>query len=440
MILKTELKQQLKLSQGTIQKLELLSLPLLDMEAEIKKEEESNPFITVSSSKSAAEFYMPKIKSIPDDDGDEKSWWMERIIAEGENLYEHLEKQIAALDIDEDTKRVLLTLASALDDNGFFPSTASDYVKAEDRKYLCHALEILHSLDPVGIGAYSVPDSLSIQIKALEMNKEDEDNLIFIANNLEMIKNSRTDRIMKALDINEADAKSLIDIIKSLTPYPGEKFNQKWDNIVIPEIRIRKNRETKEIEITDYNDSLPEVSLNPEYQKMLADLEKDKKDKETLRFLEENKKKAEDLIDALNIRKTNSKRIAFYLLDKQKDFFQNGPSRLVPDTMTACAEALSLSLSTVSRIANGKAIETDWGLFPISYFFSSSSGFSKDDEAAISKNAIKEEIKKILEENKNSRLSDQKIADTLNEKGIKIARRTVAKYRNELNIETSYER
>ena len=174
------------------------------------------------------------------------------------------------------------------------------------------------------------------------------------------------------------------------------------------------------------------------YDSVLLALSYEDKGNTPIRSLED---KAEAIIDSIKLRTTNLHKIAIYLVNKQREFFDKGISHLLPDSQQNMASYLDLSASTVSRLCAKKYIETDWGTFPISFFFSSTRGFLKDDKEEASKNAIKARIKELLENWEGAKApSDQKISDALAKEGIKVARRTVAKYRAELAIESSYNR
>ena len=440
------LKQQLRLSQSQIQKLEMLALSYDELEAVIRKEEEVNPFLEVKAGRYSAESTYRPIDSSLDylskDEEDEKAGWMERAISVKESLYEHLRMQIETLNLSDKEKEAALIIASSLDSKGFLPQPLDQILPSRYEDVRESALKVVQSLDPAGVGASDYKESLKIQLKGLGKKKEDENNISYMIDNMELIKGSRTDLISKKLGIDEEEARLLIDVLKTLTPYPGEKYNTEFETYIHPDIAIKKNPSSGELEITDYGDNLPDVRLSAEYVDLEEEMKDDKKkNKGALAFLKTNRDKAEAIIDSIALRTTNLHRIAIYLVNKQKDFFERGISYLLPDTQQNMAEYLNLSASTVSRLCAKKYIETDWGTFPVSFFFSSTKGFLKSDEGEMSKNAIKARIKELIENYDGKKApSDQKISDMLAEEGIKVARRTVAKYRAELAIDSSYNR
>ena len=417
------LKQQLKLSQMQIQKLEMLALSYDELEERIRKEEETNPFLEVNAGRYSAESTYRTIDSSLDylskGDEDEKAGWMERAISVKESLYDHLRMQIETLGISQKEKEAALMIASSLDSRGFLSKDSSEILPHGYEDVAKDALKDIQGLDPAGVGAKDYKESLKIQLKALNLQKTDEEHISYMIDNMEAIKGGRTDIIAKKLDIDEEEAKLLIDILKTLTPYPGEKFNTEYETFIHPDIAIKKNSSTGELEIIDYGDNLPDVRLSTEYVNLEDEMREDrKKNREALSFLKASRDKAEAIIDSITLRTTSLHKIALYLVDKQRAFS-----------------------STVSRLCSKKYIETDWGTFPVSFFFSSTKGFLKSDDEEMSRNAIKARIKEIIENHEGTKApSDQKISDMLKAEGISVARRTVAKYRSELDIDSSYNR
>ena len=444
--LSLELKQQLKLSQMQIQKLEMLSLSYEELEAAIKKEQEENPYIEVQAGRYSAENTYYRADSSLDylskSDEDEKAGWLERAISVKESLYDHLRVQIETLNIDNKTKEAALIIASSLNNYGFIDKPLSDILPKTYFDVSEDAIKAIQSLDPSGVGARDYKESLKIQLKELSLEKSDEEKISYMIDNLELLKNSKTDLIEKKLNIDSYEASLLLEILKTLSPYPGLKFDSGYDSYIHPDIAIKKNPESGELEITDYGDNLPDVTISADYINLENELKEDKKkNKETLSFLKANREKAEAIVDSINMRLTNLHRTALYLIEKQRSFFENDISALKPDLQQNLASYLNLSQSTVSRLCAKKYIETDYGIFPISFFFSSTKGFLKSESEEMSKNAIKEQIKEIIQNYEGKKApSDQKISDALKERGINIARRTVAKYRAELDIESSYNR
>ncbi len=445
-------KQQLKISTQLVATMETLAASTEELREKIKNEAEKNPVLKITErTPSYSDFSDRYIASSgkrdnysdsePYDPDDSRHNWIEGVVTRSESLEEHLMKQLGETDIDERTREAAEILITSLDKNGFFLSSPLLILPERlwDRKDA--ALSILHTMDPSGIGAMDWRESLILQAKDKGLKgKELEIFSDLVFDELESLRQGKIAIIAKRLKTDEGEIIALSDFLKTLTPFPGREYSSDWDQYAIPEISIRKEEDGK-LRLRITQDALPSVELDPEYTEMLSELKKSGNgdDKEASRFLKEKVASAESLISQLEARTTALEKLGALLMDKQRDFFLYGPLHLKGLTMKEAAEIIGVHEATVSRIASSKYIDTDWGIYPIRSLFSSS--VESSDGQNISKNAVKEMIKKIIEENTAGKaLSDQKISDILKEQGITAARRTVSKYRKELNIDSSFER
>ena len=445
-------KQQLKISTQLVATMETLAASTEELREKIKNEAEKNPVLKITErTPSYSDFSDRYIASSgkrdnysdsePYDPDDSRHNWIEGVVTRSESLEEHLMKQLGETDIDERTREAAEILITSLDKNGFFLSSPLLILPERlwDRKDA--ALSILHTMDPSGIGAMDWRESLILQAKYKGLKgKELEIFSDLVFDELESLRQGKIAIIAKRLKTDEGEIIALSDFLKTLTPFPGREYSSDWDQYAIPEISIRKEEDGK-LRLRITQDALPSVELDPEYTEMLSELKKSGNgdDKEASRFLKEQVASAESLISQLEARTTALEKLGALLMDKQRDFFLYGPLHLKGLTMKEAAEIIGVHEATVSRIASSKYIDTDWGIYPIRSLFSSS--VESSDGQNISKNAVKEMIKKIIEENTAGKaLSDQKISDILKEQGITAARRTVSKYRKELNIDSSFER
>ncbi len=445
-------KQQLKISTQLVATMETLAASTEELREKIKNEAEKNPVLKITErTPSYSDFSDRYIASSgkrdnysdsePYDPDDSRHNWIEGVVTRSESLEEHLMKQLGETDIDERTREAAEILITSLDKNGFFLSSPLLILPERlwDRKDA--ALSILHTMDPSGIGAMDWRESLILQAKDKGLKgKELEIFSDLVFDELESLRQGKIAIIAKRLKTDEGEIIALSDFLKTLTPFPGREYSSDWDQYAIPEISIRKEEDGK-LRLRITQDALPSVELDPEYTEMLSELKKSGNgdDKEASRFLKEQVASAESLISQLEARTTALEKLGALLMDKQRDFFLYGPLHLKGLTMKEAAEIIGVHEATVSRIASSKYIDTDWGIYPIRSLFSSS--VESSDGQNISKNAVKEMIKKIIEENTAGKaLSDQKISDILKEQGITAARRTVSKYRKELNIDSSFER
>lgn len=442
-------KQQLKISTQLVATMETLAAGNEELREKIKKEAESNPVIKViEKTPSYSEFSDRYIASSgkrddysdtePYDPDDSRHNWIEGMVSGGESLEEHLLKQLGEIDTDERTREAAEIIITALDKNGFLPSSPLMILpeKLWDRQE--DALAIVQAMDPAGVGASDWRESLILQAK--DKGLKGKELKIFselVLDCLDNLRQGKTAAIAKQLRTDEEEILALSDFLKTLTPFPGREYSSEWDQYITPDISIKKEGEVLRLRIN--SDALPSVELDPEYTEMLSELKKDGDNKDASKFLKEKISSAESLISQLEARTTALEKLGAMLMDKQKDFFLYGPLHLKGLTMKEAAEIIGVHEATVSRIANSKYIDTDWGIYPIRSLFSNT--VESADGQNISKNAVKEMIRKIISENETGKpLSDQKISDILKERGITAARRTVSKYRKELNIDSSFER
>lgn len=442
-------KQQLKISTQLVATMETLAASNEELREKIKKEAESNPVIKViERTPSYSEFSDRYIASSgkrddysdtePYDPDDSRHNWIEGMVSGGESLEEHLLKQLGEIDTDDRTREAAEIIITALDKNGFLPASPLMILpeKLWDRQE--HALAIVQAMDPAGVGASDWRESLILQAKDKGLKgKELKVFSELVLDCLDSLRQGKTAAIAKQLRTDEEEILALSDFLKTLTPFPGREYSSDWDQYITPDISIKKEGDVLRLRIN--SDALPSVELDPEYTEMLSELKKDGDNKDASKFLKEKISSAESLIAQLEARTTALEKLGAMLMDKQKDFFLYGPLHLKGLTMKEAAEIIGVHEATVSRIANSKYIDTDWGIYPIRSLFSNT--VESADGQNISKNAVKEMIRKIISENETGKpLSDQKISDILKERGITAARRTVSKYRKELNIDSSFER
>ena len=442
-------KQQLKISTQLVATMETLAASNEELREKIKKEAESNPVIKViERTPSYSEFSDRYIASSgkrddysdtePYDPDDSRHNWIEGMVSGGESLEEHLLKQLGEIDTDDRTREAAEIIITALDKNGFLPASPLMILpeKLWDRQE--DALAIIQAMDPAGVGASDWRESLILQAK--DKGLKGKELKIFselVLDCLDNLRQGKTAAIAKQLRTDEEEILALSDFLKTLTPFPGREYSSEWDQYITPDISIKKEGDVLRLRIN--SDALPSVELDPEYTEMLSELKKDGDNKDASKFLNEKISSAESLIAQLEARTTALEKLGAMLMDKQKDFFLYGPLHLKGLTMKEAAEIIGVHEATVSRIANSKYIDTDWGIYPIRSLFSNT--VASADGQNISKNAVKEMIRKIISENETGKpLSDQKISDILKERGITAARRTVSKYRKELNIDSSFER
>ncbi len=444
-------KQDMRMNVQLLQTMDIIALSTEELKEKIKKEAETNPTMVVKeatpSFNALSNIYRQsteKSESYSDSDysteQDERPNWIEGTISQKESLTEHLLNQLGVLNIEDGVKKAAETLITSLDRYGFTGEMPEELLSEDERPYFEDAIKVVQSLDPVGIGAIDWKDSLMIQIKAegaIDSELKMFHKLIY--NEMDNIKSGKISDVAKDLKTDKEDVESMLELIRTLTPFPGLEYSTDYETYITPELSIKKV--DGKLKMTLNRDALPSVEVDPTYSQMQQDLKgnNNKEEKEASQYLKEKLQSAQNLINQLEIRASTLERTGAVLMEKQKDFFLSGPLYLKGLTMKEVADEVGVHEATISRVASSKYIDTDFGIFHIRYLFSSKT--RNDEGEDVSKNAIKEMIRQIIEGNTSAKaLSDQKIATALEEKGIKIARRTVAKYRKELDIDSSFNR
>jgi len=442
------LKQQLKLSPQLIQSLELMTLPLTELQARIQTALESNPTLELPDGN------ITSIDALPDDDkqrdnddyasesgspdseaSDRHQLFMENALAGKETLSDHLLSQFGCIPMDEQIYNTGEILITALDSNGFLPQNPEALLKDNQKRLLPSVLSVIQSLDPIGVGAHDWKESLMIQAKAKHLGEE-ELTLFhgLVYDNLDLMRSGKIDQVAKALNTDEEEVNALFSFLKTLTPFPGQDYASGPEQFVIPDLSIHQEEGKLVMRLND--SSLPRLTIDPMYEEMEKTMGKSEQEKQTKEYLQSQLKDANLLISQIAMRNQTLDKVGQVLLVEQSEFFLKGPKYLKPLTQRDVADKIGVHETTVSRIATAKWIDTDWGILPLKQLFSNAVG-----DGGQSKNSVKELVKEIILSNSSGKaLSDQKISDLLLEKGVKVARRTVAKYRGELNIVPAFVR
>lgn len=442
-------RQQMRLNLKLIQTMDTIAMSTEELKEKIKSEAETNPTMIVKEAAPSLNVFSDQYRISTDkresysdsndfQESEDAPNWIEGTVRSKESLTDHLLNQLGFLNLDEDIEKSAEIIITSLDRNGFTGADPEKLLPPTLTQYFEQAMEIVQSLDPVGVGAKDWKDSLMLQLKA--SNVGDGELKLFhklIYKELENIKSGKMEVIAKDLRTDVEDVHSMLALIRTLTPFPGLMYSTEYESYIIPELSIKKEDGVLRLRV-DRN-ALPSVEIDPIYKEMQKELKGRKENKDASRYLQEQLQSAENLINQLEIRSSTLERTGAVLMEKQHDFFLYGPLFLKGMTMREVADEIGVHEATISRIASAKYIDTDFGIYPIRYLFSSST--RSDDGEDLSKNAIKEMIRSMIEQNTSAKaLSDQKLSDMLAEKGIKIARRTVAKYRKELQIDSSFER
>lgn len=409
----TSIRNELKLNSQTKSWLNIISIPAIELKEKIEKAIEENPFLEYDIKSNHNNL---DINSIIENTASNSK----------ESLFEHLKSQISIVFNNKKDIELAELISTFINENGYLtisPEEIADILNISVKK-ANEIIKILKTLEPIGIAAKNISECLSTQLK----NKENIDKNIkniainIVENYLNELSKKDYKYISSKMNISEKNILEALKLIQTLEPYPAREFDTTTIKYIVPELFIFKENDKWQVK-TNETFILP-LKINKKYSKILKEnnLNND--------ILKEKKLEAQNLISTVNERKKSLKRVGEGLLKLQIDFFENGKEFMKPLRLKDLALETNLSESTISRISNGKYLNTVWGTFSIKYFFSKN---IKAINGELGSRAVKEIIKRIIE-NSDAKLSDEKIRLILKSEGIEIARRTVAKYRQSMNI------
>ncbi len=463
---------QQKLSPQQIQFIKLLQVPTAELEARIEEELEINPALEEGEEQDGPEesfddqeFQENNTKEeevdikdyLPDDDysgykmqgdgGDDEDRDMP--IPMSSTLHEQLMSQLDFLGLDEHRYNIGKQLVGSIESDGYIrrdlDSIVNDLAFSQGiettREEVESVLKMIQTFDPPGIAARDLQECLLLQLDRMD-NGHDIDVAVakkIISECYEEFTKKHYQKIQKKLDTEDEDfIRDAVELIVKLNPKPGGggASTMVKNQYIIPDFILTNNNGKLELALNSRN--APELRISRSYTEMFKAYDKsdkkDKKLKEAVSFVKQKLDAAKWFIDAIKQRQQTLLRTMKAIVDFQYDFFLEGDeTKLKPMILKDIATMINMDISTVSRVASSKAVQTDFGIYPLKYFFSE--GISTDSGEEVSSREVKQIIKDIIEkEDKNKPLSDDKLEKILNEKGYNIARRTVAKYREQLNI------
>ena len=433
---KQTFNQKLSLSPQQIQFLNLLQIPIVDLDKRIEREIEENPTIEDEE----LEEPEPE-KNTPHNhyaNQDNKSnYLVDNFTGNTNTLSSYLHKQLIGNDNTSSTIKIVKYLIDSLDENGFLrrniDSITNDYYLSTEIKIskndINNAIEILQDLDPIGVGAKNLKECLLIQNRKSEF--ENKDLITRILNDFyNAFTNKNFEKIIKELEIDKEELSRVYKNIESLNPIPASGFSKDKENIeyIIPDFSIKNNN--GDIEVRLNKDRKRNIGISPFYKNLL----KETQDKETQEFLKEKLEKAKWFIEALEKREATLLNVMNAIVEIQNEHFVSGIEKdLKPMKLADIAEKVKMDISTISRVTNSKYVETDFGNFLLKDFFSEA--YRKDNGEVISTKEIKNKLQEIIDgEDKGRPFTDESICKLLGKNEYNIARRTVAKYREELKI------
>ncbi len=389
---------------------------------ELDKAQEDTDLENLLNDEDSYEIRLPKDKNRED---------YERPEVAGKSLPEHLIEQLNTLALSEQEMAIGEYLIWNIRNNGYLDSQLNLETVAlnfeTDVETVEKILKKIQHLDPSGVGSRDLRECLLVQLE--EYNKTDSLAYRIIKDHFDDFKNRRFQNILEQLRISEQELQKAMDEIVKLNPKPGQDLFEPRSNYVIPDFIVEKVDDKFVISLNDWN--VPPLRISNTYKKMLLD--KKNTNKETRQYIRKKVESARWFITSIYQRKMTMLKVMEAIVEKQKEFFDKGPEHIKPLIMREIADMIGMDISTVSRVANGKFVQTDYGVFELKYFFNER--IENEEGEEIATRLIKKRIEEIIaEEDHKKPLSDEKIAHILKKENLPIARRTVAKYREQLGI------
>jgi RNA polymerase sigma-54 factor len=472
----TQLKQELKINPRLYQAMDLLYMPLLDLQQHLKQELLNNPFLemvepeededTEGETEVAVEGSAAETEKTVSDEIDweeilldgfdaggrreehEEREYYEPVTVESRDLSDHLRDQVTLLDLSPRQVVLAEEFIGNIDEDGYLKASVeeitdgvNDMVKqaaadseVDDDDLPLYTVEesadmlaTIQNLDPPGVGARDLRECLMLQLK--EAGLEHSVPYRLVRDCFDELINHRWSEISKRFGISPSDVQKAADEIQKLDPKPGIKYSDLSDNYIIPDLIVDKIDGKYHVFLNDSN--LPRLKLSKTYQEIARD--KKKFEGENKEFISNKLNSANWMIQAIEQRRQTMLKVMNYIVDRQKDFFEKGVQFLKPLTLREVAEVINMHESTVSRVTNEKFVQTPRGVLPLKFFFSS--GLSTTAGEDVSARGIKAQIQKLVsDEDAKHPLTDQAIVNILKQNGVQIARRTVAKYRDQLGV------
>lgn len=362
-----------------------------------------------------------------DDDYD----YFSQRLADEDSLFQLLQKQISLHFTSPKQQAIAFILTEQLDEAGYFRGNTADIaakLKVPEPE-ITTVLTQLKTFEPSGIFAQSLAECLKIQLSDLNRLDPVAEKVL---DNLELLGDKKYKELKKLCNIDDEDLLSVIEDIKSLNPKPAARYTHDVTSYVIPDVFVRRRKDgSYRIELNQM--SLPRVLINHEYFSEV----KNSGDKKSRQYLKQQLGSASFLVKALHQRATTILKVSEEIVKNQYDFFEHGIEHLKPMQLKTIAEAVEMHESTISRVTSNKYMHTPLGIFELKYFFTNAAGSYIGNENT-STLAIKHKIKKLIDDEKPENiLSDDAIVALLGQEGIKIARRTVTKYREAMEIPSS---
>lgn len=463
-------EQRLKMTPQLYQAIRIMALPLQDLQVTIQEELERNPALEVLEDNSTTSLDAASDSSEEEsvfaessDSGylsgggsggsdDSKRGFLEGALSRPETLQEHLLWQLRLQPLTAQEFLLGELLVRNLDDNGFMLEAPEALDRAAPPERLRKLMELIQGFDPPGCCTRDFTHSLLAQIRVHPHPEPGSAELV--RNHMELAERGKLGDIARIMAIPEREVRSILDFVRGLDPIPGRNYSSEQVRYVSPDVIVRQI--DGELRLLLNDGQIPVLGIS----RFFEQLSRDNTDRELKKFVNHNLQDARWFMRSIDERNRSLLKVTRAVVEVQREFFRRGPKYLVPLTLKDVAAEVGVHEATVSRLANGKYLQTEFGIFELRYFFTNSISGAGSKGSRFSKAGVKEMVREIvtgagptdgaagtlpatahhsLSDSKKP-LSDSRIAEILAEKGVKIARRTVAKYRQELDIDSSYRR
>lgn len=449
--------QTQKLSPLQIQTIKLIELPIQDLEQRVRRELEENPVLDESSSSSgddSKEVSLDELQRqddyIPDYKTRVSNWGKDarpeyNTFSVKESFFQNLYDQLSFRNLSEQDRNIAAFIVGSLDPDGYLRRDLDSLVDDLafragiecEREDVERMLKVVQSLDPAGVGARDLRECLLLQLKAAKPGEDVRLAYSILEKDFDNFAGKHYDKIMQSRGIDQARMKRVLKLILRLNPAPGGAISDSYQDVadqIVPDFILQE--EDGQISFTMPRFNIPEIRINKKYAAMLENAKagSEKEQKEAASFVKEKLDSAKWFIEALKQRQNTLNKTMQSIINFQYPFFASGDeAKLKPMILEDIAKDTGFDISTISRVVNSKYIETPYKIYPLKYFFSESLVNKAGEE--ISTREVKTILRQIVDtENKHKPLTDEQLVSELSAKGYKVARRTIAKYRDQLGI------
>jgi len=435
------------------QAIRIMALPLAELRTTIELELERNPALEVVEDHSVlslnesdrrqgeeTEYFEDTSDSgyirehSGEDREDSKRRFIEGVVSRPETLHDHLLWQLRLERLSPEEFQAGELLIRNLNDNGFHLEPLEALFPPEALPAARKVMALIQTFDPVGTCTKDYHESLLVQIANHPAAVPGAYEVV--EHHLEALEREKYKEIARKLHIGVPEVEAIKRFLHELDPMPGRRFSGEQPRYVVPDIRIKV--QDGELHILLNDEDIPVLGVNSFYESLVKDKQQQKQ-KKLKSFVNSSLQEARWFIRSVRQRNETLIKTCRAIVDFQREFFRKGPKYLIPLALKDIAKEIGVHEATVSRVTSGKYIQTEWGIFELKHFFSNSVAGSAPGGGRFSKEGVKEMIKEIVQ-GEAGKLTDEKIVAALAEKGVKIARRTIAKYRKELDIMSSHHR